>query len=51
MVGVFYRLFGFEEMTKMPEEERRTPSLAERIESAAAKVDNTPWKDAEDRHL
>ncbi len=45
LIGVLYRLFGFEEMIKMPDEERRTPALADRIDNAAARVNNVTWKD------
>ena len=45
MKGVLTRLFGFEVQEKMPEEERQTPKLEERIKATAVRVDNSPWKD------
>lgn len=38
----------FEEDVDMPEEHRRSPSLEDKINEAAARVDNAPWKDKDE---
>lgn len=48
--GVLVRLFGFEKVTRMPEPERRAPSLDARIKSAAARVKDTSRKDVDEPH-
>ena len=50
MKGVLVRLFGFEELSKMPEQKRRAPRLEERINAAAAQVKDEPWNDKDEYH-
>jgi outer membrane murein-binding lipoprotein Lpp len=43
------RLFGFEELSRMPEKKRRSPKLDERIKQASARVVDVRQKNNEDR--